>query len=773
MLSLRILLSRIRAMFEHAKADRELDAEVQSHLDLLAKRFIRQGMSAEEARYKARRQFGALATQYPGENKNHASTYILPELERVVGDSRQTLWRDVRYAFRQLRNAPAFSSAAVLTLALGIGTNIAVFAVVDAVVFRPLPYPEANRLVAFASWVTRGTPHPDHLSYPNFFDFRSGNQVFEHFVSYRDEEFSVSGRGEAIHVDGEIVSWDLFPVLQVQPELGRGFLSSEETPGTHVAVLSHELWQSYFGGDPAVIGQGATINGRTFTIVGVAPRDFHFPAESPSVQLWTTLAEDAAAPEPYHPLTEQRGARILDVIARLKHGVTVDQARAQMDSIAAALATQYPGENKNHASTYILPELERVVGDSRQSMFVLLAAVFVLLLIACANIANLVMARSVEREREVAVRAAMGASRANVVRQLLMEGLALGFLGSLAGLLLAFACLRIFLPLAGDSIPRISLAAVDRRVLAFSITLALFTSILFSLLPALQAAKVDLVRSLKEGARGITGGGERFRSVLVSGQITLGLMLLCAAGFLIAAFLQLERRDLGFRSDHVLTFNLDLPQGQYNAATGIRFSDELLKRLRALPGVQSAAAGWPLPMQGDQVTISFDMEERRAGPSDRPRSDMAIVTPGYFRTLGIPLLEGRDFTERDDRQAPPVLVVNQAFADKFFHGEHALGKRIEPGATNGGDGTKLHEIIGVVGNAKQSPGGMAPDPIYYFPFKQLSWGLGSIVLRTAVSPRSEESAARAVVASLDRQVPVYQVRTMEELSGKAIANLVF
>src|SRR5207248_4391743 len=278
------------------------------------------------------------------------------------------------------------------------------------------------------------------------------------------------------------------------------------------------------------------------------------------------------------------------------------------DSIAAALATQYPGENKNHASTYILPELERVVGDSRQSMFVLLAAVFVLLLIACANIANLVMARSVEREREVAVRAAMGASRANVVRQLLMEGLALGFLGSLAGLLLAFACLRIFLPLAGDSIPRISLAAVDRRVLAFSITLALFTSILFSLLPALQAANVDLVRSLKEGARGITGGGERFRSVLVSGQITLGLMLLCAAGFLIAAFLQLERRDLGFRSDHVLTFNLDLPQGQYNAATGIRFSDELLKRLRALPGVQSAAAGWPLPMQGDQVTISFDME---------------------------------------------------------------------------------------------------------------------------------------------------------------------
>lgn len=753
---LRVLASRIRATFKHANAERELDAEVQSHQEMLTQRFMSQGMSPEEARYAARRQFGGVA-QIKEELHERRG---LPHLE--------ILWRDVCYALRQLRNAPAFTVAAALTLALGIGANTAVFAVVDAVVFRPLPYPEPHRLVAFASWVTRGTPHPDSLSYPNFFDFRSGNRVFEHFVCYRDEEFSLSGRGEAIHVDGEIVSWDLFPLLRIQPELGRGFLPDEEKPGTHVAVLSHELWQNYFGGDRDVVGRPATINGKAFTIVAVAPPAFHFPVSNPSVQLWTTLAEDSVAPEPGQPVTEQRGAGMLDVIARLKDGVTVEQSRAQMDSIAAELAAQYPGENKNHPATYIRPELERLTGDNRQPMLVLLAAVFLLLLIACANIANLVLARSVERERELAVRATLGASRSTMIRQLLTEGLVLGFLGSLAGALLALGCLHVFLPLAADSIPRISQAAIGGRVLAFSTALAVFTSVLFSLAPTAQTAKLNLVSSLKEGARSLSGGRERLRSALVSAQITLGLMLLSAAGFLIAGFLQLERRNLGFAGDHVLTFNLDLPQGQYNLARQVRFSGELLDRMRALPGVQSAAAGWPLPMLRDQVTVSFDIEERRAGPSDRPHADMAIVTPGYFRTLGIPLLEGRDFTESDDAQTPPVLVVNKAFADKFFPGENVLGKRIEPGANNG-DGTSLHGIVGVVGNAKQSPGGLGPEPIYYFPYKQLSWTLGTVVLRTAVPPRSVEIAARAAVASIDKQVPVYQVRTMEELSVAAIA----
>jgi predicted permease len=475
---LRRMLSRIWPTIQRRGVEQDFAQEIDEHLGLLTERFIEQGMSPEEARYAARRQFGGV-TQL---RENLQERRSLPQFE--------ILWRDIRYALRQLWNAPAFTIAAVLTLALGIGANTAVFAVVDAVVLRPLPYPEAQRLVAFASWETaHGAPHPEGLSYPNFLDFRSANRVFEHLVCYRDSEFAIDGATQAIHVDGEIVSWDLFDALHVSPELGRSFLPEEEKEGTHVAVLGHELWQTQFGADPSIVGRPMTINGTSFNIVGIAPAKFQFPQNNPAIQLWTTLAVDATRSE-FDPLTAQRGARVLDVIGRLKNGVSVDVARAQMDSIAAGLAAQYPGENKNRASTFIIPELERLVGHTRQPLLMLLAAVLLVLLIACANIANLVLARSVERQREMAVRSAIGASRFSVIRQLLTESLTLALIGGIAGVLLAFACLRVFLPLAGDSIPRISQATIDSGVLAFSIGLAVFTCILFSLAPALQLTKV-------------------------------------------------------------------------------------------------------------------------------------------------------------------------------------------------------------------------------------------------------------------------------------------
>jgi putative ABC transport system permease protein len=752
----RRMLSRIHGTVARHKAEQDFTREFDEHLKLLTERFIQRGMSAEEARFAARRQFGGV-TQLR-ENLHERSS--LPQLE--------ILSRDIRYALRQLWNAPAFTVAAVLTLALGIGANTAVFAVVDAVVLRPLPYPEPQRLVAFASWDTgHGAPRPDNLSYPNFFDFRSANRVFEHLVCYRDSEFSIAGTSQAIHVDGEIVSWDLFDALRVSPELGRGFLPEEEKAGTHVAVLGHELWETQFGADPSVVGRAVTINGNPFTIVGVAPAQFQFPPQNAAVQLWTTLAEDAAHSE-FDPLTTQRGARVLDGIGRLRQGVSIETARSHMNSIAAALARQYP-EEKTRASTLIIPELERLTGDARKPVLMLLAAVFLVLLIACANIANLVLARSVERQREMAVRSAIGASRLTVIRQLLTESLTLALIGSIAGILLALACLRLFLPLAGESIPRISQAAIDGRVLAFSIALAVFTCLLFSLAPALQLTKVDVVNWLKEGSRSVTGGSERLRSGLVIGQVSVGLMLVTGAGMLIATFLFLERRDLGFKADHVLTFDLNLPAQYKTAQQGI-FSAELLSRLRELPAVQSAAAGWPLPMIGDQVTISFVMEGQADPESRRSRSDMAIVTPRYFGTMGMRLLQGRDFTERDDDAGLPVVIVNQAFAGKFFAGQNALGKRIESGATNGKSGPLMREIIGVVGNAKQSALELAPEPIYYLPYKQMPWGIGTIVVRTTAPPRSLESSARAVVASLDKQIPMYRVRTLDELSSSAIAE---
>src|SRR5258708_6844216 len=449
--AIRAILSRIPGLFRHRHFERDSNEEFQAHLALLAERFERQGMSTEDAHYAAQRQFGGI-TRMSEDLRDRRS---LPHIE--------ALFRDVRYAFRQLRKAPAFTIAAVATLALGIGANTAVFAVVDAVLLPPLPYPEPDRVVSFPTRDMRGTPHPSPLSYPNFFDFRKQNEVFEHLVCYRDNQFSLAGTTAATHVDGEIVSWDLFSMLRVQPELGRGFLPEEEKPGTHVVVLSHDVWQRHLGGDNKIIGQTVTINGKLFTVVGIAPRDFHFPTESPAVQLWTTLAEDATVSE-FTPVTEQRGARILDVIGRLKQGVTIERARAQMDAIAADLAKAYPDENKNSATTYVQPEMDRLTADTRAPMIILLGAVGLVLLIACANIANLLLARSIERQREFAVRAAIGASRRTVIRQLLTESLLLASLGCLAGVLFAFASLRLVLPLAGNSIPRGAAPGAEGRM---------------------------------------------------------------------------------------------------------------------------------------------------------------------------------------------------------------------------------------------------------------------------------------------------------------------
>jgi predicted permease len=665
------------------------------------------------------------------------------------------LVQDVRHAVRRLRRSKQFTASAALTLALGIGATTAVFAVLDTVVLQPLPYAEPDRLMAFRSLDRRGEPHPAMLSYPTFFDFREENRVFEHLVSYRDAPFTLTDSLPAIQVIGEIVSWDLFPLLGIQPERGRGFTAEEEQPGTHVAVLSHALWTNRFGGDARIVGQAIPINGMPFTVLGVAPEDFRFPVDVPAVQLWVTLSEDATA-------RDERGARTLDAIGRLKPGVSPEQARAQMDVVAGALARQYPDSNRSLAAAWIQPELTRVTGRGERVMWILLGAVTLVLLIACANVASLLLARSTEHAREFALRLALGASRAALVRELLIESLALGLLGSAGGIVFAVGVLKAILPLVGDSIPRLAQADVDGRVLVFSAFLALLTSVLFGLAPALQAAAVDPIGGLKGSGRGIVPGPDRFRSALVVGQIALGLMLLVGAELLVTSFLNLMQRDPGFRADHLLTFDIGVSETQYPGTQQIAFSDRLLERMTAIPGVQVAASGRPLPLQGHEMQIAFDLEERRAAVSDRPRSDVAIVTPGYFAAMGIPLLRGRDFTQRDDVGAPAVLVVNQAFARKHFPGKNAIGQRIQPGA---GRPPIMREIVGVVGDAKQGVLGADADPIYYFPYKQLPWGIGTIVLRTAVPPLEVESAARAALASLDPQVPMQQIRTGEARSA--------
>lgn len=747
---LRELVSRILGTFRRRRLDEEFDEEVRRHLEMLQERFIARGVDPAEASYAARRQFGGV-------------TQVKEALRERRALPVDVLVRDVRHAFRQLGKAKGFTAWAALTLALGIGASTAVFAVLDTVVLRPLPFAEPDRLMALRLMDRRGTPRPTQLSYPDFFDFRSQNRVFQHLVCYRESGFTLTDSPPATQVSGAIVSWDLFPMLGVQPALGRGFLPEEEGPGTHVVVLSHGLWKSRFAGDNGILGKTVQINGVQFTVAGVAPAGFQFPMDTRAVELWVTLSEDAGT-------SDQRGARMLDAVGRLKPGVSAEQAQTQMDSLAGALAQQYLG-NKNAA--LVLPELERLAGSSLKPLLILLGAVGMLLMIACANVANLLLARNAERAREFALRTALGASRQALVRQMLIESLALGALGAAGGLFLAVLALDAVLALAGESIPipRLSQASIDVRILAFSILMAALTSVLFSLAPAFQAAGADPAGALKEGAQSIARGHDRFRSGLVVVQIALGLVLLVGAELLMASFVHLVRRDPGFRADHLLTFDIALP-AQYNVVRQVAFCDRLLEHLRAIPGVQTAATGRPLPLQGHQMRAAFDIAERPAAAANRPRSPMAIVTPGYFGAMGIPLLRGRDFSERDDAKAPPVLVVNQAFARKYFPGEDVIGKRIQPGA-HSGEGPRMREIVGMVGDAKQAPLGADSDPVYYFPYKQLPWGIGTAVLRTVVPPLGVESAARAALARLDRQAPMHQVRTGDELSAEAFASMRF
>ena len=682
-----------------------------------------------------------------------------------------TLLQDVRYGLRMLARSPGFAVAAVLTLALGVGANTAVFSVVNTVLLKPLPFAEPDRLVRVESMWTRGGPHPNPLSYPDFFDFRAQNHIFEHLVTYRDTSLALSGVGTPTQVDGEMVTWDLFPALGIQPPLGRGFLQSEEAAGTHVVVLSHTLWQSRFGGDRGIVGRTITLDRKPYTVVGVAPPGFAFPVNAPNIQAWTTIAADREAPPGDTPLTEQRGAHLLRALGRLRHGVTIEQARADLNVIAATLAKKYPDSNTNDPQASVRSELQTLVGDSSTPLLILLGAVGLVLLIACANIANLLLARTANREQEMAVRAAMGASRGRVVRQLLTESLLLAILGGAAGTLFAEYALDVVLPLGGRSIPRLAQTSVDSRVLAFSLLLSFLTTLFFGLAPALHASKVDFASSLKEANRSSTSRHDRIRGAMVILQVALGLVLVTAAGLLMASFLRLEGSDLGLKPDHLLTFWFNLPEPQYTAAQEVAFYDQLLERMRSLPGVESAAGAWPMPLGGDMATVGFNIEERPAAPADRPSASMAIVTPDYFSTAGIPFLKGRSFNEHDDLKASRVLIVNKAFADKYFPHEDVIGKRITPGATGPGEGKEtIHEIVGLVGNAKWFASDAEPQPIYYFPYKQLAWQPPVVMLRTAVPPRTLESAVRKEMGTLDPLVPVFQIRTMEEMLSTQVTE---
>lgn len=681
----------------------------------------------------------------------------------------RSLTDDLRYAVRQITKSPGFAAVAIITLALAIGANTAVFSVIDAVMLRPLPYDHPERLIEAQS-VNTHNPSPGAISYPDFFDWRAQNRTLEHLVSYHDGQYTLIGTASPAHVDSEITSWDLLPTLGLGPELGRGFTADEEKRGSRVILISHALWQSQFGGDKSILGRSVNLSGNLYTIIGVMPASFRFPVTEPQIGVWTTLADDDD-PNDLHPAITNRGSHFLAVFGRLKPGVTVEQANQDLNTIAHNLAKQYPVTNWRHDAARAQDELSSLVGDTRTALLIVLGAVALVLLIACGNIANLLLARMRERQREIAMRSALGAGRARLVRQLLVESLALSAAGGVVGCGLAYLCTPAILSLIGDSIPRALNAGVDLRVLGFAMGVAFAAGIVFGIVPALTASRSDLVSNLKEGSRTEMSGRDWLRSSLIVGQVALGLVLTAGAGLLLTSFLHLRNGDVGFDPDHLLTLFFETPDSHYRQ-TRPQFYRPYFEKVRALPGVQAAGGTMILPMSDDRAVVTFEDPEHPVPEGQQPSADISPVSPEYFNAMRIPLLEGRDFSDRDDMNAPPVMIVNQVFAQKFFPGENVVGKKLKPGAGNGTPGgPPWREIVGVVGNIKLRPTQREMNPAMYLSAAQMpTWCCLYTVVRSSVDPLSLEPSMRQIVSSLDKDIPVTEVRTMRDLMFRELAQ---
>jgi putative ABC transport system permease protein len=680
------------------------------------------------------------------------------------------LLQDLRYGMRMLVKNPGFTLVAVIALALGIGANTAIFSVVNGVLLRPLPYPDSSRLMSLYEVDQRHLSNSSTASYPDFFDWRAQNHTFERLAAYHDSEFTLTGIDQPEHLIAEMVSYDLFPLLGVTPVLGRSFLPEEEKAGAHVVILSHQFWESRLGSDPKVVGSALTLNNRSYSVVGVMPAGFNFPLNSSPISIWTTIAPDAEAEGGDKPMTAQRGSHFLEVIGRFKSGVTLAQASADMDVIAQGLAKQYPDTNGNRAAVHVRPELEDLVGDIRPALLILFGAVGCVLLIACANVANLLLARATTRYKEIAIRASLGAGRWRVIRQLLSESVLLSLLGGAIGFLLAAWGVDVLLKLSPD-IPRLGQVRLDATVLVFTMLVSLLTGVIFGLAPAWQISKTDLSRTLKEGGRSSADAGRhnRLRGALVVAETAASVVLLAGAGLLITSYLRLRRVDPGFNPHHLLTFSFELPEARYPYARRIDFYNQFLARLQATPGIRSAASILPLPLSDSRISVSYEVEGRPVPKSDEPSAWFRVVSPKYFSTMGIRLIKGREFTERDDAQSPGVIVVNQEFARRVFPNQDPIGKHVKPGASGIGQ-AMMREIVGVVADVKHLSLARSDTPEYYVPYAQCLFDPMTIVARTQGDPRSVIPAVQDALHEQDKDLPVYEIRTMDDYLAASVSQ---
>ena len=684
----------------------------------------------------------------------------------------EILFRDVRYCIRMLTKRPGFTAVAIIALALGIGANTAVFSVINAVLLRPLPFVEAENLANV--WTTRPERGVTKMvdSYPDFVDWRDQNSTFDYLAAYAENDYTLTGGDDPTRLGGVVTSSDLFSLLRVQAALGRTFTAEDDKNGSPLTVvLSDRLWKQHYNADPGIIGSVITLNSKSYTVIGVMPQGFQFPVRSEPVELWTTFA-NALTATPDESIARQRGAHFLNVIGRLKSGMNIPRARADLEIIASNLSERYPDTNTGIGAT-INPTQEDMVGDVRVALLIMMGAVACVLLIACTNVASLLLARATTRYREMAIRAALGASRARVVRQLLTESLVLAIAGGAIGLLIALWGTDALVAISGDELPRAAAIGLDQRVLGFTLLVTLLTGVLFGIAPAIQSSKTDLNEALKEGGRGGSEGARRnrLRSALVTVEVAIAVVLLTGAGLLIQSLWRLQRVDTGVDTHNVIALEVGLPEVRYTTAQQRVFFRELQTRLSTLPGVVAASAVYPIPLTNQGMSLSFEIEGRPLPRGQHPSSSYRAVSLDLFRTLGMRIIRGRDFSERDDEKGPDVIAINEAFADRFFPGEDPIGKRIRPSIqVEAGKEPAWREIIGVVSNIRYR--GLTKDvgPEYYVPQSQIPFDSMVLMVKTAGNPHGIVGSIRDAVRDLDKNLPLYNIRTLDEHLSAGIAQ---
>ena len=673
------------------------------------------------------------------------------------------MFTDLRQSLRLLLKAPGFTALVVAVLAVGIGATTAIFSIVDGVLLKPLPFADASRLVSIDS-VVRG--EPDQTSSPDLQDWRSSAKLLDRIAGSASVPVSFTGRGDATMLNAAAVTGDFFEILGVAPRAGRALTPADDRAGApRIAVLSSAIWASRFASDPSIIGRAITLDGQAVTVVGVMPAAFDFPLGEDRVQIWLPVSAVPLAAQ----FASQRGASFLHAFGHVRSGATIDQAQAELSAIASRLEQQYPKSNASHG-VRIRSLQEQLVHEYRLALVVLLGAVGAVLLIACANVANLLLARGTARHKEMAIRAALGASRGRLVRQLLTESVLLSIVGGVCGVLLALWTVAALVAMSPIEIPRLHDVHVDRGVLLFAILVSMVTGLLFGLAPALHGSRTDAGETLKDAGRGTSGGrSATTRQTLVVAEVALALVLLASAGLLTRTLIALRHVDPGFVAEHAIGMQLTLPEKRYpTAAQQIAFYRRLIGEARAVPEVTASAIGTTLPLSGSDLGVGFSIEGKpeTADPATRKSASYFAVSPDYFKAMGIAIARGRAFDERDDERAPNVIIISETFAKRYWPNEDPIGRRMTIRYNQAG----LREIVGVVGDVKQADLAARAPLEMYTPFPQTPWPFLAVAARTQGDPAALAAGLRAAVARIDPDQAPAEIKTLNEYVARAVAT---